>query len=147
MSKIIKLGFTGTSVGMTEMQEEAVRRFLRSNRSRITRAGHGDCVGSDEKFDSMLSVYTEVEIFPPEDSKLRAFCDARTIHPEKPYLERNRDIGDWCDELLATPHNHYPKEEIRSGTWSTVRYVRKLGKPIHIVWPDGRLTDGRKQVR
>jgi len=29
------------------------------------------------------------------------------------------------------------KEVLRSGTWSTIRYARKKGKKVLIIWPDG----------
>ena len=55
----------------------------------------------------------------------------RGCHP-KPYLDRNRDIVDACEVLLATPDG---PERLRSGTWSTVRYARKIGKPVEVRLP------------
>jgi hypothetical protein len=31
-------------------------------------------------------------------------------------------------------------EELRSGTWTTIRYTRKMKIPLSIVWPDGYIT-------
>jgi hypothetical protein len=32
-------------------------------------------------------------------------------------------------------------ERLRSGTWATVRYARKLRKPITILWANGEVTE------
>ena len=57
------------------------------------------------------------------------------MHPAKDYLVRNHDIVDVCDVLVATPGQK--EEQIRSGTWATIRYARKIRKQIIIVYPDG----------
>lgn len=50
-------------------------------------------------------------------------------------LARNRDIVDETEILIACPgHMH---EELRSGTWSTIRYAVKIQRPHIIIWPDG----------
>lgn len=49
--------------------------------------------------------------------------------PAKPYLERNKDIAnEGIDGLIAAPSGWV--EELRSGTWATVRYARKLKRTI-----------------
>ena len=35
---------------------------------------------------------------------------------------------------LIYPRNH---EELRSGTWMTIRYAKKIGKKLVIIWPNG----------
>jgi bifunctional non-homologous end joining protein LigD len=30
-----------------------------------------------------------------------------------------------------------PEEQLRSGTWSTVRFAKKQGKPVFVILPDG----------
>jgi predicted Rossmann fold nucleotide-binding protein DprA/Smf involved in DNA uptake len=39
--------------------------------------------------------------------------------------------------LVAMPDG---PEELRSGTWATVRYARKQGKDGRIIYPDGLVT-------
>lgn len=56
----------------------------------------------------------------------------------KPNLVRNKDIVESTDVLLACPKG---PEELRSGTWSTVRLARKQGKRVVIFWPDGSVTE------
>jgi len=57
--------------------------------------------------------------------------------PIKRPLERNSDIVADSDLLLATPR--FYEEELRSGTWATVRRARKANKPLIIVWPNGKV--------
>ncbi len=53
----------------------------------------------------------------------------------KPYLERNRDIVDASEVLIACPSTR--EEVMRSGTWATVRYARKKGMKITLIFRDG----------
>lgn len=55
----------------------------------------------------------------------------------KPYLVRNKDIVNASEGMLAAPRG---PEELRSGTWSTIRYARKCRKKVLIMWPDGSET-------
>jgi predicted Rossmann fold nucleotide-binding protein DprA/Smf involved in DNA uptake len=41
------------------------------------------------------------------------------------------------DGLIACPQTL--KEEIRSGTWTTVRIARRLGRVIWLVYPNGAI--------
>jgi len=57
----------------------------------------------------------------------------------KPYLDRNQDIVDGADILIAAPNED--KEIVRSGTWSTVRYARKSKKKIILVLRSGEVIE------
>lgn len=57
------------------------------------------------------------------------------VYRPAPYLMRNHAIVDQSDMLVATPAGD--QEVVRSGTWATIRYARKLQKPLMIIWPDG----------
>lgn len=100
---------------------------------------HGDCFGADEiAHDWAKASWFSVIIHPPDDDRLRAF---RKTKPEwmrtpKPYIERNHDIVDESHVLVAMPDG---EEHLKSGTWATVRYARKVGRPIFIAMPDGKL--------
>lgn len=128
----IHVSFTGTRNGMTRRQKIGVRGLLRA--SDIFH--HGDCDGSDEEaHDIALDIGCDIEIHPPEDSKLRAFCKgAKKVHPVKPYLVRNKDMVRVCNVLIATPEG--PEIE-RSGTWSTIRYADKRKCHVIIIYPNG----------
>lgn len=53
------------------------------------------------------------------------------IHVRGGYMARNDRLAAEADSLIAYPSTS--EEELRSGTWSTVRRFRKLGKPVTIV--------------
>jgi len=57
----------------------------------------------------------------------------------KPYLERNHNIVDESELLIACPKSK--EEELRSGTWATVRYARKKGVRIILIYPDGSVSE------
>ena len=107
---------------------------------------HGCCRGADAQFariavmltrgvinvighPSTLTNWTSVEALK--------LCD-ETRDKLAP-LTRNRVIVDTCELLIACPAGY--AEEQRSGTWATIRYARKLGRALRIVWPDGRVTE------
>ena len=127
------VGFTGTRQGMTSAQAEVVATLLKAGVLH-----HGDCVGADAQAHAIARENgLGVVIHPPTSTSLRAFCKGDLSWPLKPYLQRNRDIVDSTQELVATPAG---PEEQRSGTWSTIRYARKRGKPVTVVYPDGVVT-------
>lgn len=126
----MKVGFTGTRKGMSPRQRRQLAAILHA----VTEIHHGDCVGADEQAHE-LAVEAGIRrvVHPPSNPGKRAWCgidDGSTVLPAKPYLARNRDIVDACDVLMAAP---YGPEEVRSGTWSTVRYARKIGKATRIL--------------
>lgn len=127
------LGFSGTKNGMTPAQRKAVRSLIHN----ATRLHLGDCVGADDQaYEEATSFGIAVEGHPPTKGQLRCFRTYDKTWPEKPYLDRNQDIAEaGVDGLIAAPRGF--EEQRRSGTWSTVRRARKLGRRIWIVRPDG----------
>lgn len=132
----MRAGFTGTQASITGFQWSSLYWLLAYHRPE--QCHHGDCIGGDLAFhQASKSLGLYVVLHPPTDPKKRAFClDADEIRLEKPYLERNHDVVDETDYLIATPKSAF--EETRSGTWSTVRYARKLLRPIYIILPNGQ---------
>ena len=132
----IIVGFTGTREGLTSAQREALVKVLYRLYSDGSEFHHGDCVGADEEAHEIArEIGYEIHIHPPSISRLRAFCKGDVVYSPKPYLERNHDIVDASDILVACPAQSY--EVLRSGTWATVRYARRVGKPIVIIYPNG----------
>lgn len=122
------IGFTGTSKGMSVGQRAALERELRG---RTFTFHHGDCVGADaQAHDIAKAAGGSIVIHPPTDSKARAYCVGGRVLPPYPYLERNHHIVDACDVLIAAPRG---AEVLRSGTWATVRYAQKIGKPVLVL--------------
>ena len=141
----MKVGFTGTHLEMTSLQLQAFEELI--EQWNITEFHHGDCVGADyEAHESVFGLSTcAIVIHPPLNNKARAFCAGSAEHdvsvlPARPYLDRNKDIVNQTDRLIACPNGI--KEEVRSGTWSTVRFARKRGKPVTIIFPDGNVEQG-----
>jgi len=145
------IGFTGTRNGMTKKQKESFHNLI--DAVSVKEFLHGDCVGSDEEAHKM--VYELIKIakgqririmgYPPKYNKYRAFCNCDVFLKPKEYLDRNRDIVDNSEILIATSATD--KEELRSGTWSTIRYARKKNRLIYIILPNGKIKiEGKEET-
>lgn len=133
------IGFTGTREGLTEKQYLTLRaQITRRSLSPAAIFRHGDCIGADSDAHDVVRNCSHARIIghPPTKGALRAYRQCDHIMPERPYLDRNRDIVNMSDELIACPDG---PERQRSGTWSTVRYALKVGKKVTIIMPDGSL--------
>ena len=133
----MKAGFTGPRIGMTFMQKEKLAVLLSAQSYREFH--HGDCVGADaEAHEMALKSGVPVVIHPPENPILRAHClGASKTLPEKDYIDRNHAIVDACDVLIGTPSSKMMV--MKSGTWATIRYARKRGKQVILIYPDGSM--------
>lgn len=129
-----KVGFTGTQCGMAYKQKSSFEKLIKM--IYISEFHHGDCVGADTEAQNIVKKESvAIYIHPPKDSSKRAFNEFDYAFEEKEYLERNRDIVDAVNVLIATPKTF--TEQQRSGTWATIRYARKIKKSIFIIKPDG----------
>lgn len=127
------VGFTGSRNGMTDCQKESVYLILKTHKHGISEFHHGDCVGADcQAHVIAVDCGYDIIIHPPTNTSLRAFCEG-TLLKQKNYLERNRNIVDCCDVLLACPNTI--EEQKRSGTWYTIRYAMRSGKQFRIIYP------------
>ena len=141
--KIKKYGFTGTRDGMNVQQKEEIIKMLQKdiNDGIEIIASHGDCIGADKDFHDLLrslSIHIKIIIHPGYskidiENKLRAWCEnpVEYILEPKPFLKRNKNIVDTCDILIGCPRTSI--EDKRSGTWATIRYSKKIGKPTIIL--------------
>lgn len=137
----LTIGFTGTRQGMTHLQKVKCRELLEQyNPARII---HGDAIGADKEFhdlaDVNCSTITRFHIYPCTIKSQRVFCDGDYIAEPKPPLERNKDIVNDSDIMFATPAES--TEQQRGGTWSTIRFARKVGKHTIIILPDGTIQE------
>ena len=125
------LGFTGTRRGMTEQQRATLAALLRDrfgDEPTINdRLHHGNAIGADREA-GLIAYILGYQNVPHRPRGTRS----------EDYLARNREIVDMVDELFAAPAS--TEEELRSGTWATIRYARKAGKLVTIVWPDGTIS-------
>jgi len=134
----MKVGFTGTKIGMTVKQRKIVEAIL--SELDPEEFHHGDCVGADAQAHIIALVHLGIPVHkhPPIKKVLCAYSKgAAKIYKDKEYWVRNRDIVDATEILLACPKGN--KEELRSGTWMTVRYARRQNKDVRIIYPDGQL--------
>jgi hypothetical protein len=137
----MKIGFTGTRTGMNSKQRADVSALLKGLVP--FEAHHGCCVGADADFHRLVvDLGCDVVGHPPTNTS--SMMSDRLIYegaranqyrelPAKPYLDRNHDIVDACDLLIATPATRV--EKLRSGTWATIRYARRCGKKLAIIFP------------
>ena len=113
------VGFTGSRDGPeTVDQLEMVRMVFESLGT--TTLHHGDCEGWDKAADTLaVELGIAVTVHPPSNSSLRAFCKGakHTVLQPRSYLDRNRNIVDACDVLVACPG---PRSR---GSLYTMRYA------------------------
>lgn len=128
----MKVGFTGTQKGMSQNQKEQF--VLKLMEMTITEFHHGDCVGADgEAHDIVREFFPDVRIVGhlPQSNGKRAFKKCDEYRDPLPYLVRDRKIVDETDFLIGSPKSD--DEILRSGTWATIRYSRKIDKPRRIL--------------
>lgn len=132
-------GFTGTQRGMTEAQWATLYNLLRERIGYGREWHEGDCIGADAQSVTLARLFRfRVICHPPTNSSKRAFVPADEYREPLPYLDRNKAIVCESREMFATPGE--ATEQLRSGTWSTIRYARSKGRPLYVILPDGRVT-------
>jgi hypothetical protein len=106
---------------------------------RPTSAHHGCCVGGDEQFHGIAKALGIPLIgHPPKNRSHMAHLSGYSeLLPAKDYIPRNHDIVDAVALLIAAPHTEH--EVLRSGTWATFRYARKIECPIYLILPSGKI--------
>ena len=138
----LRVGVTGTQKGMTPGQKGQFVDFLveldQSPKGPIVHFRHGDCIGADADAHNLVRLnFENVMIIghPPKNETKRAFCKVDLEMASFDHLVRNRMIINNSDYLVACPGE--PDEQLRSGTWSTVRYARNhMGMSrIHLILP------------
>lgn len=129
------IGFTGTQEGMTPEQKLKLYQILAQHTNGMT-LHLGDCIGADtEAYEIAYMQKAHLTGHPCTLTHKRSFLEYDEEREIKQPLDRNHDIVDESDELIAAPKEH--AQVLRSGTWATVRYAQKKGKKITIIYPDG----------
>lgn len=143
VKKLPTVGFTGTGhQPLTTSQRinlEAKLLWRRDNGFKVFR--HGDCIHADtEAHYIALKLGYNIVVHPPTDSSKASGLGTKPVEQAiilrelpRPYLERNHDIVDNSDILIACPKEN--TEQLRSGTWATVRWARKKGKQVYLILP------------
>ncbi len=130
----MKVGITGTRGGATPQQLTELRRALTVMGA--TEIHHGDCIGADNQAHSVAQYLgLRIVIHPPSVDTKRAWNHGDESREPKPYLVRNYAIVDETECLIALPAG---MEQLRSGTWATVRYAKRQGRPVLVLTPAER---------
>lgn len=121
----MKLGFTGTRMGMSREQKVSFDALLFELQP--TEFHHGGCVGADAQAHEIVRhrlPECRIVIHPTRPGPHRASeLVADELRDEAPPLDRNRTIVDSVEHMAAAPLGD--QEVLRSGTWATIRYARK----------------------
>lgn len=131
-----KIGFTGTRAGLTPEQRKSLYDYLCGYHPWDTEFVHGDCVGADAEAHGIATELGLVTVaYPSYHDDVRAFCAATIVKERNPPKARDILIVVHTDFLIACPRGR--DEELRSGTWFTIRQAKKHGKKIFMIYPDG----------
>lgn len=137
-------GFTGTSAGLAILQEGRLVSYMTDlfySPESINIAVHGGCDGGDDAFHEIcVKLGVPIEIFPsPKQAQKSWPGDNVLVHPVTPGtpLNRNHKIVARATQMVACPWEEV--EQIRSGTWATVRYTRAARKPLVMIYPNGSI--------
>jgi hypothetical protein len=136
-----RVGFTGTSKGASPAQlAEVEERLKKLKEEGFDEFHHGLCLGADEQaaiIAKRLGFRVIAHPGTPKDPTNTMYRSDWTGSDEtrepKPFISRDQDIVDETERMIATPLTRV--EITRSGTWTTVRYARKQGKPIDLILP------------
>lgn len=134
------LGVTATRNGLTDVQKTVIFPILLWHYAEAVGSTlhHGDCVGGDADLCAIArEIGYTLHCHPPDKDRLRAFVVSEFVDDPLPYLDRNKVIVNRVQLLLAAPGEE--EEVLHSGTWSTIRYALKMGRPVILVLPSGRI--------
>lgn len=136
----MKLGFTGTREGMTTEQGAAFSRLLAALAP--TDFHRGMCRGADLEAHRLVRRMLPscvIHGHPPINTRLAVTLDCDEYFDPEDYIKRNRSIVTHTDWLVATPLT--ATEVQLSGTWTTIRFARKVGRVGYIVGPTGAFSN------
>jgi len=142
------IGFTGTRRGMTAAQAMTIAGDIASMRENWPGAMtllHGDCVGADAEIhrwwrSAFGGLRGDVEVYRVGSGRLVAMSDADRVFERESHLSRNREIVERSTLLYGAPPCAEPQQ--RGGTWYTIKYAWRQGKPTFVVAPDGSRIQG-----
>jgi hypothetical protein len=134
------VGFAGPREGLLSVQHESLRRI--AAKLSLSVFVHGGSYGSDTLAHyAFRSAHPTIPIIVMPATKdngsivTAPYGDLNIILQPRGPLERNDMIVTVITGLVAAPK--MMTEELRGGTWYTIRRARKKGVPILFVWPDG----------
>jgi len=124
---------------MTPQQRVSLKVMLK--RAGVSRLLNGACIGADEEAAGIakqlgikLDLHPGKPLGHPKRADIKNYASCRLV--EDP-LKRNRIMVNLGDMLFATPGEY--EEQLRSGTWYTIRYARQQEKQVVIIFPKGEV--------
>lgn len=135
------IGITGTRTGGSALQLDWLYRTFEEQE--VGEVHHGACIGIDSSAHfAALEVGARVHVWPPTnpiliDPNCLLPHPLVTVHPNMPYLNRNREIVRAATVLIGFPKEDEEPEPFTGGTWYTINFARRTNKPVVIVYPDG----------
>jgi hypothetical protein len=142
------IGFTGTRHGMSEQQKRCLDMIFNAWKDFAgIELHHGDCIGSDAEAHKVAESIPRrvIIVHPPIKDDFRAYCHSDQRQEPKDYIERDHDIVNRSDFVVAAPKGF--TEEVRSGTWATIRYAKTRKIPFVVLWPDGGISYNQWKIR
>lgn len=128
----MKVGFTGSREGMSQHQKEQF--ILKMFQLLPEEFHHGDCEGADAEAHDLIREFlpkVKIIVYPPLSFRHRAMKQGDETKEPEAYIKRDYRIVDSTDCLIGAPLTD--SELIRSGTWTTIRYARKIGRDIYVL--------------
>lgn len=136
----MRVGVTATRAGITDHQKRQVETLFRQfyDIQGWMELHHGMCIGGDLQahdiarnlFGSRVTIHGHAGVI----ERYRASCDCDVYYEPKWPPARNKDIVDAVQTMIALPGES--EEVLRSGTWMTIRYARKVKRRMIIVYPE-----------
>lgn len=133
----LAIGVTATRKGITLYQSRQAQRWLEMLRPYSYRFHHGNCRGGDIDLATIAARLDYFLIAHPSNLKTyndKTFGLNNRVLDAQPPLDRNQVIVQRVDLLLVCPKTM--GEEMRSGTWFTVRRAREAQLPYVVLWPE-----------
>lgn len=143
MQDVYRIGITGTQKGIKEHRLNLIKNFIldKTYEYNDIEIHHGACIGVDTQVHVFCRGFdgkVDIIVHPPIDKSKQGVLPKlrgreHNVYWRVPYdyLVRNKHIVNECDILVAAPSTQY--EVLRSGTWATIRYARKMGKGAIVV--------------
>ena len=130
MLVIKDVGISGTRHGASPHQLIMIKVALIIYKERgAEKFRHGDCVGVDVEAAEIARELDYCIVSHPGPKGVGSKADY--IYDPIPFLDRNKVIVRMSDIMLIVPHTNI--EVLRSGTWATYRYAKKMNIPIRMV--------------
>lgn len=145
----LDIAVTATRRGLTSPQRECAKLNLAFHLDQSIVLRHGMCSGGDTELHHIareLGVKPEnghwIEGHPGHSrnglSSHFVQTDVDLQHESLEYLARDDVMVDRCDVLWGFPGTVKPIQR-GSGTWYTIRYARRIRKPLLIIYPNGSM--------